>query len=214
MDATHTVPTVSVPDAEEFFTNGSQAYPPETSEISTDCSGVDMPGVGHVDVGMCLSTKLNPSQKETALAEEAKPVPAPSGNGSPCGAPERICLKCGKKDELWDAETRPEVEVYLHLLGLNQCAERGRISKGTPSIHIDAQSKHPAAWTTKINYPAPMWPLTINLASHEKAESHESTEASVSATPGVAERTSVVPGGICTNTFIARRACVWCHRRA
>ncbi|MDR3799705.1 MAG: hypothetical protein P4K93_16245 [Terracidiphilus sp.] len=51
MEAPHAVPAVSVSQAEEFFTTGTQAYPAENLECS--CGGIDVPGVGRTHAPDC-----------------------------------------------------------------------------------------------------------------------------------------------------------------
>ncbi len=46
------------------------------------------------------------------------------------GLAERVCLKCGSRTGVWIAEVKPESEVWLHDLALNQCVGSAGIDGG------------------------------------------------------------------------------------
>lgn len=55
----------------------------------------------------------------------APDLPGAPPNAPPRGLNARVCLKCGKRDGNWIAVQRPEAEVDLEMLGLNQCVGAG-----------------------------------------------------------------------------------------
>lgn len=59
-----------------------------------------------------------PSEKEKA--PEGETAGADDGIRAR-GLAERVCLKCGSRAGVWIAEVKPESEVWLHDLALNQC---------------------------------------------------------------------------------------------
>lgn len=69
---------------------------------------------------------VNPTEKEAAEGETGC-----VGDGiRPRGLSDRVCLRCGVRGGVWSAEQRPESEVALSLLGLNQCVTASADGKG------------------------------------------------------------------------------------
>jgi hypothetical protein len=67
---------------------------------------------------MAVAQPSIPQREETAPAGEDDH----SGTGMGLrGLQERVCLKCGKRGGLWTAELKPEAEVWVADLALNQC---------------------------------------------------------------------------------------------
>ena len=83
-----------------------------------------------------FKNSLQSTEKEAAPAEE-------SHGGAwerPRGLAQRVCLKCGKQDENWIKEVKPEDEVYLAALDLNQCVGAGPEQHGhTLYTHVCAE---------------------------------------------------------------------------
>jgi len=51
------------------------------------------------------------------------------------GLAERVCLKCGARGGEWRSQLRPECEVELSLLGLNQCVGAGLGWRGAHTLY-------------------------------------------------------------------------------
>jgi hypothetical protein len=117
------------------------------------CAGQDVPGVGwqhspECPCGSCLICgaprdanglcSKNSEQDDSTLEDAPKSQreeTAPAGEDDHSGTgmglrglQERICLKCGKRGGIWNAEYSPLSEVYLSDLALNQCV--GMATKG------------------------------------------------------------------------------------
>lgn len=80
-----------------------------------------------LDGGIAKLEVHNPDTKEAAADRET----GCAGDGiRPRGLAERVCLKCGMTGGMWTAFQRPEAEVELALLGLNQCVSASADGKG------------------------------------------------------------------------------------
>lgn len=107
--------------------------------ICLDCKAVEHRGrVSHTNTcrtgrvlgiiaELMATADFNLKEKENALAEET----SCAGDGiRPRGLSERVCLKCGVRGGVWFAQQRPEEEVQLSSLEMNQCASAGIEGKG------------------------------------------------------------------------------------
>lgn len=76
------------------------------------------------------NVQSNPNRKESVAAANlnmAGPVGTPV---QPKGLADRVCLNCGTRGGIWEMEFRPESEVELAALALNQCVSAGAAGIG------------------------------------------------------------------------------------